>query len=146
MTLGSSSCIRVTTSTGQSIHILVNDPDENGNGLFIPLEHLDTYESDPTVVVADGHRWIRTPMSADFLNANVWPVKEVEMALASPNSGVSQHAKETHCADDLLLKLRHGVFQTQKISARNYRYARGVLGDDYLSPLPKEDDDPYWGE
>lgn len=143
MTLSAGSCIRVATVRGQSIHVLVSDPDRNNDGLFVPLEHFDTYHSDPTVVVASGHDWIRTPMAADFPNATVWSVSQVESALSNPQSGVTRPAKQVLCSDDLLLKLRHGLFQSTQVTQKVRSYARTVLGDDFLTRLPEEAD-PYW--
>lgn len=144
MTLCAGSCIRIQTKRGQSIHILVTDPDSNGRGLFVPLDHFDTYLSDPTVATVDGHSWIRTKMAADYPNAEVWDVSAVEGALLDVDSGVTCREKEPRCSEELLTKLRHGLFRSKKVSERIEKYADAVLHESYRDPMPEEDEDDYW--
>lgn len=146
MALSAGSCIRITLESGSTIFILLNDPfGEERSGLFVPIEHYDSYQADDTVCVAKGHEWIRTKMFADFGGAVVSALAPLEEKLAKADGAVAAHAKEPNCSADLLEKLRYGIFQSDNTHAKHKSYACKIWGEKYETAPPEvEDDESQW--
>src|SRR5690242_7375262 len=122
MPLIAGSCVVFERDRRRYLYILITHPEgKPSRGLFLTFEPLDSALSDSTLVLCGEHSYFRTPTAVKYSAARVLCVEHIEAAANHPSSGVYMH-REPQCSDDLLNKLREGLFKSPYVplKIRNY--------------------------
>lgn len=129
--LKAGACVYLPDESGKNhLAVLLTDP-EDGNprrGLFVNFESLDQY-SDQTVVLSEGHSFIRRPTCVRYPGARILDIDQVERAILNRRyPHINLHDSEPYCSSDLLEILRNGLLTSRRCPIKYQNYLRQRLG------------------